>query len=565
MTTVATEDEPQTAPAEPGRRIDWGTVAGVVVILVAWAIPLRGLLRAAGGPMEEGFMLVFPERVLHGAIPNKDFLHLYGPGSLWVLAGVFKVFGVSLAAERLVALAQQVAVVFAVFAIVRQWGRTLATAAGLASMVLITTPIGLVALAWVGAIGPLLWGLYLGWLATRRDPGDPVARRLAVAAGVLLAIALLFRPDVVIAVALGLAVLWGPLTAPLRKRLLTGLGVGLLPYVIHVALAGPGNAARGMILDPVFHLRGGRHLPVPPSGTNLDGYLQRVAELDVVRWPAVLNAPQQLRLWFLTLVAATLALVVVSVLALRRDSRSPHARLLAAGTAVAVGILPQAIQRPDSTHLAWVSCVTLCLLPAAAAELTRGRRARWARPAGGLGGVVAIAAIFVFAIPFFSLRWYADYSLQTISHHRPVHGIHHQGRLFYYGRADVAQSVNRLVRDVDRISRPGDRVFVGPTDLSRTAYDDAFIYYLLPKLVPATYYIEMDPGVADRPGSGLDRDLRSADFAVLTSVWDKWSEPNDSVKHGSRAAQRVLDRDFCLVRDYSDGLYQLYRRCRSGA
>jgi len=50
--------------------------------------------------MEEGFMLVFPEWVLHGAIPDRDFLHLYGPGSLWALAGAFKVFGVSLLTER---------------------------------------------------------------------------------------------------------------------------------------------------------------------------------------------------------------------------------------------------------------------------------------------------------------------------------------------------------------------------------------------------------------------------------------------------------------------------------
>ena len=50
-------------------------------------------------------MLVFPERVLQGDIPNKDFLHLYGPGSLWALAGAFKVFGVSLLTERFFGLA----------------------------------------------------------------------------------------------------------------------------------------------------------------------------------------------------------------------------------------------------------------------------------------------------------------------------------------------------------------------------------------------------------------------------------------------------------------------------
>ena len=68
-------------------------------------LPLRGLLRAQGPPMEEGFMLVFPERVLHGDIPNKDFLHLYGPGSLWVLAAIYKVFGTQLVDERLFGLA----------------------------------------------------------------------------------------------------------------------------------------------------------------------------------------------------------------------------------------------------------------------------------------------------------------------------------------------------------------------------------------------------------------------------------------------------------------------------
>ncbi|TMB37511.1 MAG: hypothetical protein E6J55_25855, partial [Deltaproteobacteria bacterium] len=50
----------------------------VALVLVAFGLPLRGLLRGPGPPMEEGFMLVFPERVLAGDLPNRDFLHLYG-------------------------------------------------------------------------------------------------------------------------------------------------------------------------------------------------------------------------------------------------------------------------------------------------------------------------------------------------------------------------------------------------------------------------------------------------------------------------------------------------------
>src|SRR5438093_13741076 len=70
------------------------------IIGLAFLIPLRGLLRSQGPPMEEGFMLVFPERLLHGDLPNRDFLHLYGPGRLWALAAVYKVFGTSLTADR---------------------------------------------------------------------------------------------------------------------------------------------------------------------------------------------------------------------------------------------------------------------------------------------------------------------------------------------------------------------------------------------------------------------------------------------------------------------------------
>ena len=97
-------------------------------------------------------MLVFPERVLEGAVPNKDFLHLYGPGSLWVLAGIYRVFGTSLVVERLFGLLQLTAIVFGVFMLARRWGRSVALGCGLLS-VLFIVPTGLTALAWVGGVG----------------------------------------------------------------------------------------------------------------------------------------------------------------------------------------------------------------------------------------------------------------------------------------------------------------------------------------------------------------------------------------------------------------------------
>ena len=73
----------------------------------------------------------------------------------------------------------------------------------------------------------------------------------------------------------------------------------------------------------------------------------------------------------------------------------------------------------------------------------------------------------------------------------------------------------------------------------------------------------MDPGVANREGSGLADDLRSADVAILSSVWDDWDEPNDSRKVGPDEPNRVLARRVLPGRHVRrrDGLYELYRRC----
>ena len=192
MTDTKTAEAVSLAPASAPRLTPRARDAMALgILLVAFLVPLRGLLRAPGPPMEEGFMLVFPERVLAGAIPNKDFLHLYGPGSLWVLAAVYKVFGTTLSVERLFGLLQQMAIVFGVFALARRWGRTVAVLCGLIAVVCIV-PTGLTALAWVGAVGLGLLAVVAA--AASRDRDDPQrAKRLALVAGMLVGFALLYR------------------------------------------------------------------------------------------------------------------------------------------------------------------------------------------------------------------------------------------------------------------------------------------------------------------------------------------------------------------------------------
>jgi hypothetical protein len=529
----------------------WLPLAAVAVALL---LPLVGLLRAPGPPMEEGFMLVFPERVLHGDIPNKDFLHLYGPGSLWALASVFKVFGTSLWTERIAGYLQQVGLVLAVFAIARPWGRWVAAAGAIVTAVIIVPPIGLTALAWVGGVALGLWAMVAA-----------TSRRVVIA-GLLAAAALLFRLDLVLAVTLGLVVAAKPLVRRQRLQLAGAYAGGLSLYLVHVAMAGPSNVWEGMVVEPIVKLRGGRRLPLPPSWSHFDGFLQKAGELVAPPWPfPAPPSPAQLSLWLYLLVATVVFLVVVGWRAVRADPTSKRARTLLVAAVFSFGLLPQAFQRADSTHLAWVSAVPLGLLPMAIAELLDSRRPSLARHTRTLvAAATPFVLLFVLA-PHFTLRTYADATAQSFGFHRESHTIRNGDRVFYYGRQDATDAVNAMLADIDRIKRPGDRLFVGTGDLRKTPYSEAFLYYLLPDLPPATRYIEMDPGVANANDSGLADELANSDIVVLSSIRDDWEEPNDSRKFGSDVPNEVLARDFEKVGSYGTGLfghglYELYVR-----
>jgi hypothetical protein len=565
MTTPVARQTADTGAPRGGRdlrrALPW--LAPIAVVAVACVLPLVELWRAPGSPMEEGFMLAFPQLVLEGQIPNRDFLHLYGPGSLWVLAGVFEVFGTTLAAERVVGFLQLIGVVFGVFALLRPWGRWVAAAGAVMTAVVLLPPAGLVAMAWPGGLALGLWALSAALAGGAAPSASPRRSRLFVVAGVLAGVALLYRPDLVAALGLSAVVVsWG-LDRGARLRLAGGVALGLAPYAVHLATAGVGNVVDGLVLEPVFELRAGRSLPFPPSWGHFDGFLQRVGALIEPSWPLPAPAsPAQLTLWVGLLLATTAALLAAGVAAARRGDR----RLLVMAV-FCVGLLPQAIQRADSTHLAWVSCVPLGFLPAAAIEGQRAWRPAWPqRRAAVLAVAVPVVATLALA-PTFVWGVYGDYVGRSFGFDPIEAGTMRRGdRVFHYGRLGAVDAVNAMLPDLDRITEPGDSLFVGPVDLRRTNYSEAYLYYLMPELEPATRYIEMDPGIANAKESGMADELRRADVVVLSSIYANWDEPNDSRTFGPNEPNEVLEEEFCLIESYGDGyrgrgLLELYRRC----
>ena len=576
MVTEAEESVPAAEVDPPGRQFRRSSLTprqrdglALGILALALLIPLRGLLRLPGPPMEEGFMLVFPERVLRGDVPNRDFLHLYGPGGLWALAGVYRLFGTNLVVERCFGLLQQAGVVFGIYFVARWWGRRVALVCGLLGLLIMLPPAGLTAFAWTGGVGLGLIGLALG-LHARAHPSERTARTFAVLAGIAFGAAFLFRLDLVIACTLAIAVIaWRAPRARVVPLLVSAAATASL-VLVQFVLAGFDNAFRGMVLEPVFDLRPGRRLPVPPSWGALDGFLQQVGDIPVrVTWPLpTLASSQQLFLWFFGNLAAIALLVGVGIWALRRDPGSIRARAVLAAGLFSLGMVSQTLQRPDSTHIAWVSCVSIGLVPIALMEVLEAWKRREG-PAGvraRLGGHARLLACglpalaLVLIVPNFTVRTYADFTAQTFGRHRTSFLIERDGRRFYYGDPTVAAAAGAMIPELERVVRPGDRLFVGPADLRRTVTSEAWIYHLFPEADPGTYYIEMDPGVANAKGSRLADDLRSSDVAVLSRIWQEWAEPNDSVVPGSRAASRVLAKDFCRVGTY-DPWFEVFERC----
>ncbi|MEO5723002.1 MAG: hypothetical protein ABIQ39_03740, partial [Ilumatobacteraceae bacterium] len=206
---------------------------------------------------------------------------------------------------------------------------------------------------------------------------------------------------------------------------------------------------------------------------------------------------------------------------------------------------------------------TMSLLVCVFAEIAGRRGPRIARHrwlAAGIASAVLLAVV----CPFYTYRYYLLDSRISVGNKPGGFEVSRGERDFYFGNQALQTASQAAIDQLATSSRPGQRLLVGPADLSRTIYSDVVFYYLFPELVPATYYIEMDPGLADKPGSRLATDVASADWLVLTNFWTGWYEPNASSHFGSDAANQVVANQFCLVGNYLDALVLVYRKCSHG-
>jgi hypothetical protein len=499
------------------------------LLVVALVLPMWPSFEKPALSMDEGALLVYPELILKGQLPYRDFETFYGPANSLVLSAVYAGVGPNVIAERVVGLTYRILILVSFFALIQRWNTTLAAGCTAIAGVLLI-PTGVSAFAWIGAIAAALASICL---ATKIE-----SARRCFCAGSLAGFAVLFRPDLapaVLASALPLVLLMPP---PRRWDYLFGATLGLLPLIALTIAAGPQQIMNNLFLFPVFYCSRGRHLPI----FSADGYV--------------------IRLFFIHLLAMA-ANTISALVTIRRNRADTSSRLLLSLALLSLGLTHQAAQRVDFGHVISAALLSISVLPLSIFILCNEFRTIGGRQHRAIFATASVFTALLTIVPSIGSMACAHISDSLNGNVRYAIFVQNAGRSFPIGSPRLAMNIADVLNRLNSLAATGERLFVGPADLRRTNYNDTFFYYLLPQLRPATYFLEMNPWSANRPRSRLASDVASADWLILSRLWDDWNEPNESSKLGSDAPMRVVEEKFQLCA--RNDAYAVYRRRASGA
>src|ERR1700730_39673 len=101
-------------------------LVAIALVLLVLLIPFSASFDRPANPMDEGSLLVYPELILKGNLPYRDFETFYGPANIYVLSAIYAVVGPGILAERATGLVYRLLIFAAVFCIACRWGLALA-------------------------------------------------------------------------------------------------------------------------------------------------------------------------------------------------------------------------------------------------------------------------------------------------------------------------------------------------------------------------------------------------------------------------------------------------------
>jgi hypothetical protein len=245
----------------------------VIVFLISYLLLFLGMSRRPG-MYDEGIVLTGAMRVAVGQIPHRDFYFIYGPAEIYILAGLFKIFGPSLLAERLFDLLIKALVVTTVYAIASSYCRR-----SIALFVSVVTALWLFGLNEYGlAITPVSLLNLIGSVLILPAFRGRVSIRRMLAAGGVAGTASLFRYDTGVALlgihacVLAIAVCLRTRGLPNRLRAFATIfwpylvgfaALTVIPALYYLSVAPVAPLLQDIVLFPHRYYFRGRNLPFP--------------------------------------------------------------------------------------------------------------------------------------------------------------------------------------------------------------------------------------------------------------------------------------------------------------
>ena len=535
------------------RRIPW--VALVFVSIVAQLV----WMDATVGTYDEGLVLVGADRVLRGDMPYRDFWTLYGPGSFYLLAGLYRVFGELVLVERGLDIAAKTAIATLVVALVLQFGRrAVALAAGVLSLGLL-----LYLRSYSAPLFPAMAGSLATVLALYRASTD--ARPTpAFLAGVALGFTTCFRHDLgaYTLLASGVFVIqlaWDEWTGPRRARVLATVGwvaagyaASLGPVLAFFAFNVPAAELYRDFLDiPLRVYPQVRALPFPSIGDALSSAVQ--ARSPVKLGPLLVYVP-----------LVVLAGAVATILLPRGSSRATETsgdasaedalarnRLFGLLVLLCALFFIKGLVRVSPLHMGASLILSVAVLGAA---IARARSPAWRLSLASTAGLACVALL---AKPIITAMERSADGGTTTAAMLSDRWVSHANTLC---RDPVVPRLRCLQLDPDTSKvatyllehgASGQRVYVGLGRHDKIFAANLTLTFAAAVVAPTRWH-DLHPGVQTSGDvqAEMIRELSAEPLAyvVLEREWDDFSEPNDSARSsGVTALDEYLVANFVPV------------------